>query len=507
MLRSMNLKKNWQFLLYLLGGLFLRFWNFQNSLYFIYDQGRDAWVFDKIAHGHPVLVGPTSGLAGFFLGPLWYYIGLPGYILSRGNPYGICLWYIAVSCLALPLYWILAHKLFKEKIWAVLTAIFLAVLPGSLVASTMIWNPLMAAPLMLTALLSLWKSRELNSRKWLALGFFCLALTLQSEFAYGIFFLVPLFVAIPWIRRKFDIRDYLVVIAVIGVTLVPQLGFELRNHFIMTQSLLKSTASSENSVSWQVQFTQRPGQLLSATNQILVGDNDRTPYLLPLLAMLAVVGGYVVIKEKTLTNPFLWKLVLVFAALPYPFYLLWRGNKGNFFWYYLTCHFIFLVPLIFLGCWKLIQLAKQKHWKFIVAAAFMLFICCNFAAQSWQNWYDTTVHTTANANLQKMIEAVTVMNEWHKEDGDQPFVVRTYTANILTEQYDYLFYWYAKSHHLSIPATVRNEDNKVWYVFIEVSSRSEKSLFEKWYTEATAGGKLIKQQRVGDFQLEKWQKE
>ncbi|CAN5309099.1 hypothetical protein BH10PAT2_BH10PAT2_1400 [soil metagenome] len=505
----MNLKKHSQFLLYLFGSLLLRFWNFQNSLYFIYDQGRDAWVFDKIAHGHPVLVGPTSGLSGFCLGPLWYYIGLPGYILSRGNPYGICLWYIAISCLALPLYWILAHKLFKEKIWAILTAIFLSVLPGSLVASSMIWNPLLSVPLMLGALICLWQAHVATSRNrtWLAAGFLCLALTLQSEFAYGIFFIIPLFLAIPWLRKKFNVRDFIVVIAVIGVTLLPQMGFELRNHFIMTQSLLKSTASSETSVSWKLQLAQRPTQLLEATNHVLVGDNNRTPYLLPLLIILAIIGGYVILKDRTLKNSFLWQLVLIFAVLPYPFYLLWRGNNGYFFWYYLTCHFVFLVPLIFLGCWKVMELAAKKNWHKIIAAAFVLFIVLNFTAQAWQNWYDTAVHATGNANLHKMIEAVETVNTWHKDDGSQPFVVRIYTANILTEQYDYLFYWYARSRGLSIPSTVRNAENHTWYVFIEVSSRSEKSLFDQWYAEATLGGHLIKQEKIGDFQLEKWQKE
>ncbi len=500
------LQQQWQFLAYLLGSLFIRFWNFQNSLYFIYDQGRDAWVFDKIAHGHPVLVGPTSGLSGFFLGPLWYYIGLPGYLLSRGNPYGICLWFMAISCLALPLYWYVSHKLFKDKTWAVLLAIFLSIIPGSLTASLMIWNPLLAAPLMLGALVSLWKARLNSSRVWLAAGFFCLALTLQSEFAYAIFFIVPLFLAIPWLMKRFHWKDYVFVILAIGITLIPQLGFEVRNQFIMTKSLLKSTASSENSVSWQQQFSNRPTQLMEATKHILIGDQNMTPYLFPLLGLLALLGAYAVLKDKTNTNHFLWQLVLLFAILPYPFYLLWRGNNGYFFWYYLTCHFIFLLPLIGLGAARLIALASKKSWMQIAATSLVLFVVLNVAAVSWKNWYDTSYHVENNAGLHKMVSAIETLNAWHAEDPGQPFVVRTYTANVYTEQYDYLFYWYAKKHNQPIPGTVQSPQDKTWYILIEVSDRAPKVLFDKWYAEATAQGHLVKQQQIGILRLEKWQK-
>src|SRR5260221_4690998 len=106
----------WQQALFVLLGFLLRIWNFHNSLYFIYDQGRDAVALEKIVSGHPVLVGPTTGLGGLFLVPLWYYISLPGFLLTGGNPYGMCLWAIFLSCLALPMFWFLAHKLFPEKI-------------------------------------------------------------------------------------------------------------------------------------------------------------------------------------------------------------------------------------------------------------------------------------------------------------------------------------------------------------------------------------------------------
>src|SRR5258708_3136785 len=135
------LVKHWQLIVYVLFGAFIRLWNLTGSQYFIYDQGRDAMALEKIIHGHFLFVCPTTGLGGLFLGPLWFYFNTPIFWLSHGNPYIVAAWDIAFSCLALPLFWWMAHILFKEKKWAVLTAILLAIIPCSVSASVFVWNP------------------------------------------------------------------------------------------------------------------------------------------------------------------------------------------------------------------------------------------------------------------------------------------------------------------------------------------------------------------------------
>lgn len=501
-----KLQANWLFLTYLFTTILYRIWNFQNSLYFIYDQGRDAWVFDKILHGHPVLVGPTSGLSGFFLGPLWCYLGLPGYILFNGNPYGICIWYIFISCLALPLFWWLAHKLFATKWQAVFAAFALALIPGSLTASLMIWNPLISVPLMAATVFCFFRARASSSTFWLSLGFFSLALTLQSEFAYAIFLIIPLFFLIPWIKKSSNFKDFIAVIISIGVTLVPQLLFEVRNHFLMTQTLLKNSLSSANSVSWATQLQQRPGQLLEATQHILIGNAEQAPFLFALLTLLFCIGVLTIVRAKVNQNLFLWRLLLVFALLPYPFYMIWRGNNGYFFWYYLTCHFLFLLPIILLGGFTATKLFSKKIALNLAVLSTLFFLFFTGVAVTFKNWNDTVFQPVNNAGLAKMISAVKTIYFWHAQDASEPFIVRTYTANVYTEQYDYLFYRFAKNQHLSPPSTVADPTAKTWFILIEESDRSAKVLFDKWYADATKGGKLIKQQQVGILKVEQWQK-
>jgi hypothetical protein len=519
----------WQAAVYVGLGILLRVWNFRNSLYFIYDQGRDALVLEKIVHGNPVLVGPTTGLGGLFLGPLWYYISLPGFVLSGGNPYGLCLYLILLSCLALPMFWFLSHKLFQEKIWAVVCAVLLAIVPGSIQASIFVWNPLLSVPLMTGALLAFWKARR--SRVWLAIGFLLLSLTLQSEFAYAIFFLPIVFLLIPWIRQKLNWRDFAVSIAAGGITLLPQLLFELRNKFIMTTSLLHSMSDTSQSVSWQELWAVRPQQLLNVTRLLLLGESFSSWMYSAVLILLFVLAFFGLgrklliqkmsdekspkVKALEKSSLFLWKLTLLFAIIPYPFFMLWRGNHGYFFSYYVTAHFIFLLPLIVLGIREISQLGKRfqerDHVPFTpLLVRFAAVMCIGvFVFASYHHLDGVVFRPENNAGLTKMVSAVAQIYDWHTQDAtdlSQPWVVKTYTANVYTEQYDYLLGWYGKSHHLAPPQTVLTGNEKIWYVMIESRAQAMPIFFNPWYATATKDGHKIREAQIGVVTIETWKK-
>ncbi|MCD8484483.1 hypothetical protein LRY65_02540 [Candidatus Woesebacteria bacterium] len=493
------------FLLYLFLTASIRFWNFHNTLFFIWDQGRDAWKLREIAAGNLTLVGPTSGLHGFFLGPLWYYVGVPGYWLSGGNPYGIGLWYIFLACLALPLFWHLAHQLFAHKKQAIVTAYFLALAPGSIEGSLQIWNPLLAIPLMAGALAAFFAAR--NSRLALAAGFFLLACTLQAEFAYAVFFILPMFLAIPWIRQKVDWRDFVVSGLSVGVTGIPQLAFELRNNWIMTRSLLQGLADTEKLVSWKILAQTRPLQLFSATRNLLLSN---IPWgTVPGLLILACVVGamYLLLKSKKQTD-YKWKIVTLFALIPYAFFLIWRGNYGNFFAYYLTPHFIFLIPLVVYGLTHLkdflpeIVFTRSSLKPPLVAAGLTGLLLYGI----WHTLAGRILFIENNAGLATIERAIERVYTWSESDAISPTNMRVYTPNGMTEQYDYVLHWYARKHNLPVARTSRSADDPVWYVILEpaASDTAARFHFAPWYAETSQGGILVRREQVGVLVVETW---
>ena len=96
----------------------------QDLLRFYYDQGRDALVvFDMIHVPKPVLVGPTTGLAGILRGPFFYYLLLPAYLIGQGSPAVAAIWLQLINSVGLIFIYLCAKELFSRR--AGLIAVFI----------------------------------------------------------------------------------------------------------------------------------------------------------------------------------------------------------------------------------------------------------------------------------------------------------------------------------------------------------------------------------------------
>lgn len=493
------------FWVFLVAALFARFWNLDQSQYFIWDQGRDAWALTRIVSGDPVLVGPTSGLQGFFLGPAWFYAGVPGFILSNGNPYGVAAWYIAIASLAIPLFWIVGHTLFpRNKKWAIITALLLAFIPGSIRGSIFIWNPLLSLPLVTAGSLALLYARQ--SRAALFTAFFVWGVVLHSEFAYAVFFIAPLWLLIPWIRERFDWKDQLGATLAVGVTFIPQLLFELRNQFVMTRALLSGVASGKNGISWAQLFGQRPGQLFDVTSEVLLGKFENSEILMTALLLTGIVGLWQVWRgEWTIrTQQKNWQIWSVLVILPYIGYSLWRGNYGYLFSYYVTPHFILLVPIIVLGAYRVSQLTLKLGQYTLTGRILMLLGAGVWLGASYNTWYTSVLNPRNQAGLAIMEQSINRVYDWRTQDGVSPGTIRVYTPNGQTEHYDYLLHWKAKQNNTSVPSTIRNESDTTWYILMEQERNNLVGLFNPWYKTATEGGVLVRREDIGALTLETW---
>ncbi|MFH1959420.1 MAG: hypothetical protein ABIJ22_03800 [Patescibacteria group bacterium] len=501
------LKTHRHFLFFILFSTAIRLANITDSLFFTWDNGRDFFAVKQIVEGNLTLIGPTSGLHGFFLGPLWFYLGIPGYLLSGASPYGFSIAYILLGLTSLPLFWVISHKLFKNQQLAKLSAYVLSIIPGSIWGTIRVWNPLVSIPLMSGVFLSLLKARE--SRLYLGLAFFLLGLTLQSEFAYAIFYSVVLFTLIPWIRKKFDIRDFLIAGFSFGSTLLPQIIFEIRHNFIMSNSLLKSMlGNNQENITWAHHFSQRPSQLLMATKDLFIRGGSESIWPALILLLFIIVGFYVAINTNKFSKEkgslFAWKLIAVLAILPYPFYLVWKGNNGYFFDYYLTSHFIFLAPLLIMGAVKIYHLNKIGKFKFKnYSKYFVVAMIGFFGAYCYQSLYVTTLKPINNAGLKTMDTAVSKIYTWIDVDKQNPGIIRIFTPNTQTEHYDAIVHWRANKMHRNIPITVKNDSDEYWYVLIEPDYQLEKRL-NKWYAEVIGGGVRTRVEMVGDLRIESW---
>ncbi len=519
LVRNLEWQQVLVFLIFCLA-VFVRLYNYPDFLYFIYDQGRDAWKLQEIVSGNLTLIGPTSGLEGFFLGPLWYYLGVPGYVLFGGSPYGISVWYIVLSLVALPFYWLISKRLFpKEVLWQVTAFALLSLVVGSVHSSIFIWNPLIAVPLMAAGQWFMFHAR--TSRLHLFLAFLSLSFVLQSEFAYGIFIVPVFFALIFWIRQRVSLIDYGIAGSAVFLTLLPQLAFEVKNNFLMSRALVSGTVSSTNALPLTEILLKRPEQLLQGTAELLFGSWNGTVLLTMVLLLLAVVAlMWIRKKSQFLHDPathYSWQVTALLAIVPYVGFMAWTGNSGHFFSYYITPHFMFIVPLVLLGVkvapvylWaKLLSKARCEK----VQVALTTSVVTLLLVTSWYFVADTVISPKNEAGMRVIDSAVSQVMLWEFQDREHVSVfadieystaTATFTPNFLTAQYDYFLHRHAQKLNRPVPYTQVRPEDAIVYVIIEPDREIPEKRFAPWYKKVTDGRVLQRRMHLGVLRLESW---
>lgn len=133
-------KYNFVLLFILLIASFFRLYKIADYMTFLGDQGRDVLVAYNILHGHLTLLGPTSSVGGFFLGPIYYYFMAPFLWIFNYNPVGPA---IGVALIGIATVWLLykiCAQLFNKKV-AFFAALLYAVSPVVVSYSRSSWNP------------------------------------------------------------------------------------------------------------------------------------------------------------------------------------------------------------------------------------------------------------------------------------------------------------------------------------------------------------------------------
>jgi len=189
-------------LLTLLGGLFFRVYRVDQVLGFYFDQGRDAnIIWDFLYKGDLFLIGPTTGIAGIFRGPYYYYLIAPFYWLGNGNPIWPAVFLALTSMLAVLLIYYLGKKIQDRS-----TGLFAAILASFsfqvIIASRWLSNP---TPMLFLSVALVWMMiLVVEGKKW---AWVVIALISgMSLFSFGsageVFYFPALLIFAVWQRKN-----------------------------------------------------------------------------------------------------------------------------------------------------------------------------------------------------------------------------------------------------------------------------------------------------------------
>lgn len=490
-------------------GFLLRAWRLGPLLGFYYDQGRDAMIIWRLWHeGKLFLLGPVTGLEGIFLGPMYYYIIAPFYLISGGNPVlpAYFVMFLAFSSLIFVYY--LGWKMHSRA--AGMIAVTITSLSFNFSQSAR-WlsNP---TPIYLSGilfLLALWKIVEFKNNGsigansfsrvnlWWLLAVFSMSISLHFELASAVFYL-PIFLPFSfWQRSKLPgTRTILQGAAIFAFFLSFQIVFNFRNDNILVKNAINSFISGESFGFDSYWIHERFKFFWSVFNTKIL---PQWPFLTGIFAFLSAAA--IVLEWRSVNKNGAVSLLMLFLGIPMLGYLIYRGNYGILYDYYLTGNYL---PLIILFAIGLAQVYRTRSGRIAVILFFVLFIYRNvsFSATALSSDLDGPTHISLGNELQAV--------NWIFDDAERQEIERynvdVYVPPVIPHSYDYLFLWQGTRRcGEDLCGLVNDEQVDVLYTLYEVDPPHPDRL-EAWLSRQESIGKVVDETRFGGITVQRRQR-
>ena len=439
----------------LVGFLYRLILTWDGNFLFNMDNGRDMVdVREMVVLGKLRLTGPTSAIEGLYNGPFWYYLLAVPFVLTGGDPYGsiimeIMLWAIGgffllklvsaygkMAIIAVGSVWVASNYVVLTNLYA--------------------FNP--NPVILLTPLFIYFLKRYIETNKlfFSVASYFMAGLFFNFEMNFGIFmpFIILLTIILSGHQQIIRTKNFLFGLSVYFLTLLPQILFDIRHQFIMTQAVLNYLNQSPNldqfNPIWRFPLIARKFydsflptfmnfKLLSQTLIILflfilfkyfrkaLWGKDLT-ILISLCLIFVPFLGYILIP--TTVNS--WHLggVLAAAILVMGF-VLKKLIDGGFFG----------------------QLVSNILFLMIILSAILNII--NFFTKDFGK-------PSSDPSLYK--NEIAAIDYVYQKAGGENFKVYTYLPSVYDYPYQYLFWWYGQKEYGYIPYEYAYSPNKPQYI-------------------------------------------
>lgn len=483
--------------------LAVRLYRLPELMIFTYDQGRDMYVLQKIARGDITLLGPTTGLPGVFLGPYMYYLLLPGFMLTNGSPFGVVMWQIFLIALSLPCLYLILKPLIGRW-WALIGLFWLSLVPGAIDQARTIWNPSLVVMTVLPSLAALFWSKK---KPWLSfVSFLLFGLSLQTELAYT-FFLGPLYGLWLLIHLKLPktvlekiptvlhprqpIYDWKILglsVMAFVITLIPQVVFELKNDFLITQSVIREMGDASKQVSYQRIWAERPNQIWTELNDTLAGG---APAASVLTAVSFLAAVYILIRYRQRPEALFFS---GYMLLPLAAFMFHRGNYGYFFDYYITAHYLPAIVVILLALADLLKKIPQFRYQaglllgLIILGIFYRYAVVMYDVSRFQ--YTAATQIAALQHARSLTQTTAPALE-------------VFVPNLIPVAYQYLSEWLSRTDQAT-PIDFGGANHSEYVLLYEPPiSDGSRVAFEQWYTGWKQGADCSPATTIGITTIER----
>jgi len=408
--------KKWLSILLIFGILcfaaFLRLYHIDQYMTFLGDEGRDVLVVYSILHGKLTLLGPTSSVGGFFLGPIYYYFMAPFLLAFDYNPVGPAVMVALFGVATVGLVYKIGSS-FWNKAVGLIAAFLYAISPIVIAYSRSSWNPNLMPFFTIATFLMVYKGFQKQKNIFFLFAGISLGILMQlhylAVFVTAIIVFYILFINAFHSKEKIftSVKQILLGIAGFIVGWSPFLAFEIRHGFPNTISITKFIFSSPD-VSAKGNFFMTVHDVFFRIFGRLTTDFP-PPEQVSLQAHTNIYIWYLLtlILGIFCTGYFVWQLTRVWKTknekfLQYTLLALWFGLGIVFFGFYkkniYDYYFAFLFPIPFLLIGNFLVFLWQKHlpFKFFAVSIFLIL--------SYLNLREIPFRSPANRQLDQVRE-------------------------------------------------------------------------------------------------------
>ncbi|MDO8639272.1 MAG: hypothetical protein Q7R43_06865 [Candidatus Daviesbacteria bacterium] len=403
-----------------------------NNFLFNMDNARDFVDVREIVVLHKArLIGPTSAIEGVYNGPAWYYLLAVPFVLTNGNPYGailmeIFLWVIGGFFL---------FKLCKNYGYLILSFVGFVWVYSNYIVLTNLYsfnpNPVtLLSPLFIYLL-----KRYLETNKLIfSISVFLLGgLFFNFEMNFGIFVLPIIFLSVILSQKTNFLKTkiFWIGFSFFILTLLPQLFFDLRHNFIMTNSLLRFIATPST-----------PGKLFNLTIQITSTFEKffnvfaptffNLQLLTKILIFLFIISLFKFLKTSSLKKDLTILISILMIVVPFLGYIILPVSVNS---WHLGAE---TVAFIILSAFTLNQFRNWSLLGKIISYSICFFIIFYVL---WDFTNSFSLHKPKSMDVSNIDNEIAAVDYVFQKAEGKNFKVYIYLPSIMDYPYQYLFWW------------------------------------------------------------------
>src|SRR6266404_1590022 len=306
------IRKNWILLLILVIGIFLRAYHPLQLFQYGHDNDLAGWFMRDVLFNHHLrLIGQETSSHGIFIGPYFYYLQIPFFLLTHLDPSGILLLPIILGTFAVYSTYFVLNQIFNKNVGLIGALVYaLSVL--------VIFTDREVVPTMPVMLWSIWFLYAtwliLNGKRY---GFLIIGLLIGLIWSINLqlVILLPLALLAQCISgKKIKIKELVVGIVIAVILNIPFMAFEVRHGFQQTRALVSSLTTNKD--------------YLTGTSIGFFPKLDRTMQLVYRNTTFLFGANTLNMDAKVM----FWLLLLVFVLLIYKKKIDWKLGTLLFLW-------------------------------------------------------------------------------------------------------------------------------------------------------------------------------